>query len=76
MQTMDISQVVLNAEALLRSRDFAGALAMSADVETALAREDRIGFGSARCGQALRERVEAIRWAAQIGRRLTLLAQG
>lgn len=73
MQTMDISQRVRDVEALLRNRDFERALTMSVEMESALAREARIGCGRGAEGEALRERLESIRWAAQVGCRLTAL---
>ena len=74
MLTMDLTQRVRDVEALLRAREFDRALALTAEVETALAQIMGNGKGRSHEAYAMRERLESIRWAAQVGHRLTALA--
>jgi hypothetical protein len=73
MHMSQLFQGLRNAETLLGQREFERALATASDVETALAGSDPEHDVAGPCADDIRARLESIRWAAEVGCRLTLL---
>ncbi len=76
MRVTKLFQVVRNAETLLRQREFERALATASDLESALAVSDPEDDVAGPCADDIRARLESIRWAAEVGCRLTALVDG
>lgn len=75
MQAIDYSRCMARVEDLLREREFDLALQLTRKIEQTLATRQADENAAYRLPAAIYERLQSVRWAAEVGQRLSQLAR-